>query len=102
MDVGSVLVCVCVFVLSGGLLLAVSLFGVRERPYEELVAERRALAQGLAPRRPQDKRKDKKQTGRKPKEKERPHVEFQDTPVVAEPTNTKVYTYTIYYLIIQM
>lgn len=89
MDAGSLLVCVCVFVCSGGLLLAVSLLGVRERSYDELLAERRALAQGLAPKRPQDKRV--KKQGRKPKEKERPHVEFKEAPIIAtDPHTNKV------------
>lgn len=96
MDASSLLVCVCVFVCSGVLLLAISFLGVRERSYDELLAERRAMTQGSQPKRPQDKRT--KKQGRKPKEKERPHVEFQDAPIVAsQHQNNKVYTYTPYY-----
>lgn len=69
MDLQSAFVCVLVFVVSGAILLIVSMFGMREKSYEEALAEQRQLTGGLLASRPKSKDKKQKKTGKKVKEK---------------------------------
>lgn len=70
MDLQSALVCVLVFVVSGTILFLISMFGMREKSYEEALAEQRQLTGGLL-NSGKLKTKDKKpkKTGKKVKEK---------------------------------
>lgn len=118
MDLQSTFVCVLVFVVSGAILLIVSMFGMRVKSYEEALAEQRQLTGGLLASRPKSKDKKQKKTGKKVKEKltasaqdsdemesreEEPqavpiavpktHVEFEEPTIVVDTqiTNNKVH-----------
>ncbi|GLV33417.1 aluminum tubes [Carabus blaptoides fortunei] len=71
MDLQSALVCVLVFVVSAAILLLISMFGMREKSYEEALAEQRQLTSGLLGtyQRPKPKEKKQKKAGKKVKEK---------------------------------
>lgn len=71
MDLQSALVCVLVFVVSAAILLLISMFGMREKSYEEALAEQRQLTSGLlgTNQRPKPKEKKQKKAGKKVKEK---------------------------------
>lgn len=47
MDFQGALICVLVFVVSGAILLLISMFGIKEKTYEEALAEQRKLTSGL-------------------------------------------------------
>lgn len=73
MDVQTGLVCAGVFVLSVVVIFVVSMFGIKEKTYEEAIAEQRNMPAEnlLLGRSGKDKTKDKKQkkAGKKVKEK---------------------------------
>lgn len=93
MDVQTGLVCVGFVVLSGAVLIIISMLGMKEKTYEEAIAEQRKMPEdALLLRRPaKSKSKDKKpqRTGKKVKEKKKEAVKQQsstdtDEPVVSE------------------
>jgi len=72
MDIQTGLVCVGVVVLCALVIFVISMFGIKEKTYEEAIAEQRNMPENLLlGRSGKDKVKDKKQkkTGKKVKEK---------------------------------
>lgn len=73
MDIQTGLVCVGVVVLSAVVIFVISMFGIKEKTYEEAIAEQRSMPEEnlLLGRSGKDKVKDKKQkkAGKKVKEK---------------------------------
>ncbi|KAL0113639.1 hypothetical protein PUN28_012644 [Cardiocondyla obscurior] len=99
MDVQTGLIYVGIVVLSAAAIAFISMFGIREKSYEEAIAEQRKLPDDLLSSK-KDKNKEKKhknKTGKKVKEKkeekddkedkdERPeHVQFEETPQILPP-----------------
>ncbi|KAK0163760.1 hypothetical protein PV328_002457 [Microctonus aethiopoides] len=96
MDLQTGLIYVGVVVVSAAVILFVSMFGIKEKSYEEAIAEQRKLPDDLLFAK-KDKGKEKKhksKTGKKVKEKkedkdekeEKPeHVQFEETPQILSP-----------------
>lgn len=74
MDIQTGLVCVGLVILSGAVLLVISVFGMQEKTYEEAIAEQRKMPEDalLLGRPNKDKSKDKKQKRQGKKVKEKP------------------------------
>ncbi|KAK4885227.1 hypothetical protein RN001_001498 [Aquatica leii] len=72
MDIQSALIGVAVFLVSAGILLVISMFGMKEKSYEEALAEQRQQANTLLGVQHRTKPKDKKikKTNKKTKEKQ--------------------------------
>lgn len=68
MDLQSALICVLVFVVSGAILLLISMFGIKEKSYEEALAEQRKLTSGLLGTNQKKSNKEKKQKQKEKKE----------------------------------
>ncbi|XP_044011749.1 kinectin isoform X3 [Aphidius gifuensis] len=93
MDLQTGLICVGVVCLSAAVILFVSMFGMKEKSYEEAIAEQRKLPDDLLLGK-KDKGKEKKyknKTGKKVKEKKEDkdekddkseHVQFEETPQI--------------------
>ncbi|XP_015597971.1 kinectin isoform X4 [Cephus cinctus] len=94
MDLQTGLVCVGVVVISAAVILLVSMFGIKEKSYEEAIAEQRKLPDDLLLGK-KDKGKEKKhknKAGKKVKEKKEEkdekeeekseHVQFEETPEI--------------------
>lgn len=77
MDLQSALVCGLVFVVSAAILLLISMFGIKEKSYEEALAEQKKLTSGLlgTGQKPKPKEKKQKKAGKKVKEKTTTNVE---------------------------
>lgn len=92
MDLQSALVCVLVFVVSAAILLLISMFGMREKSYEEALAEQRQLTSGLlgTNQRPKPKEKKQKKAGKKVKEKIVTSVSSVETETTEESEATEV------------
>lgn len=77
MDLQSALICGLVFVVSAVILLLISAFGIKEKSYEEALAEQKKLTSGLlgTGQKPKPKEKKQKKAGKKVKEKTVTNVE---------------------------
>ncbi|XP_072744778.1 uncharacterized protein [Anoplolepis gracilipes] len=99
MDIQTGLVYVGVVIISAGIIAFISMYGIREKSYEEAIAEQRKLPDDLLSSK-KDRNKEKKhknKAGKKAKEKkeekddkddkdERPeHVQFEETPQILPP-----------------
>lgn len=89
MDVQTGLVCIGVSVLSAVVIFVISIFGVKEKTYEEAIAEQRNIPEEnlLLGRSGKDKTKDKKQkkAGKKVKEKPTEREKKQSEAVFSAP-----------------
>ena len=76
MDIQTGLVCLGLVILSGVVLFVISIFGMREKTYEEAIAEQRKMPdEALLLGRPKDKNKDKNKKRQGKKVKEKPNKE---------------------------